>query len=140
MKNSHVLTIKSRQIVDGQSNESEIVTSCELKKNSNNLTITYTENRANDTKSFKTTMIFENSGLVTILKEDDKISKLTLEKNARHLCNYFTEYGMITLGISTKNVAVDLDDSGGSAKLHYTLDVDTKLLSENVVTITVHSA
>lgn len=135
MESNFTISVKGRQLVNGHFEENELITACTCEKTENSLIIKYHELDETGAKKSSATLIFEDSGLVTILKENAGLSKLTLEKGKRHLCNYSTEYGIITLGIFTRDVACDLTENGGTARLEYSLDVDSQLMSENTVII-----
>ena len=48
-----------------------------------------------------------------------------------------TGCGTIILGVSGSRIAADLDEQGGTLEFHYSLDVNTALVSENDVYVAV---
>ena len=62
---------------------------------------------------------------------------LILEKGRRHLCLYDTGLGSLTVGIYTSQLDVDLNESGGTLEIAYTLDVDSNLSSQNLLHVEV---
>ena len=47
---------------------------------------------------------------------------------------------MISLGVFTDSVKVNLDDKGGEIKVHYNIDVQSELASVNELTINIKEA
>lgn len=135
MEDNFVIFIKGKQLIDGHVDENELNTSCTFEKTENSFIIKYNELDENHNIKSNNTLIFEDSGLVNIIKENAGGSKITLEKDKRHLCNYSTEYGIITLGTFTKDIVFNFNDNGGTARLEYSLELDSKLMSENTVII-----
>ena len=64
-------------------------------------------------------------------------TRLILEKGRRHLCLYDTGFGSLTVGVYTSRLDVDLDDTGGKLEIAYTLDVDSNLSSQNLLSVEV---
>ena len=64
-------------------------------------------------------------------------SQLMVEEGKRHQCTYDTGCGTIILGVSGSRIAADLDEQGGTLEFHYSLDVNTALVSENDVYVAV---
>lgn len=135
MGNDFIISIKSKQIVGESSDKFEIITSCSYKKEGNLNIIKYEEFDENTKIKSRSTITVDNLGTVTILRDGASFSKIILEKEKHHICNYATEYGIIELGTFTKDIVCDLFENGGTLKLYYSLDVNSTLLSENIVII-----
>lgn len=129
------ISVKGKQLLDGHFEENELTTSCTCEKTENSLTIKYDELDENNKLKSCSTLVFEDSGIVKIQKENSGLSELVLEKGKWHRCNYSTEYGTITLEIFTKDIVCNLTENGGTAKLEYSLNANSSLLSENTVII-----
>ena len=56
------------------------------------------------------------------------------------IAEYITGFGMISLGVFTDSVKVNLDDKGGEIKVHYNIDVQSELASVNELTINIKEA
>ena len=76
-------------------------------------------------------------GQVILLRTGAVHSQLIVEEGKRHQCTYDTGCGTIILGVNGSRIAADLDEQGGTLEFHYSLDVNTALVSENDVYITV---
>ena len=62
---------------------------------------------------------------------------LTVEKGRRHTCLYNTPYGTFMVGVYGEAVEVSLDETGGKIYLRYTLDVNSGMLSRNIMEISI---
>ena len=60
-----------------------------------------------------------------------------MEEGKRHQCTYDTGCGTIILGVNGSRIEAKLDETGGTLEFHYSLDVNTTLVSENDVYVTV---
>lgn len=132
-----IISVKGIQKIDKHSDETELLTSCSYERTDDSYIINYTMYDDNSKINTESTIIVEDSGLITILRKEATASKLTFEKNKRHICSYNTEYGIISLSTFTKNIINNLNSNGGKLELHYSLDVDSNHLSENTVIINI---
>ena len=132
MNDDFLITIKGTQIVDGESNDVEVMTVGSYETKNDKRYIIYKEyGKENDTP--KTTIIkFENNDKVSIISPNNKHeSRLILEKDRRHLCHYETPMGGLMVGVSTHDIFSTLDDNGGILEVSYTLDFNTNEVSKN---------
>lgn len=74
---------------------------------------------------------------VTLRRTGKYESQLIVEKGQRYQCLYNTDAGAMVIGVHGSRVDADFDDDGGSVTFEYTLDVNTQLASENLVTVIV---
>lgn len=79
----------------------------------------------------------DNSGMVTLLRNGVQNMRLSLEKGKRHLCHYETEFGELIIGACAHDIKCNFNEHVCSITLEYTLDINTKHLSENKVIINV---
>ncbi len=78
----------------------------------------------------------KNNDCVSIIRGGNAKTKLILENGKRHYCPYYTEAGLLTLGVSTKNIDSNFSDEFAKLVLEYSLDVNSEFLSKNKVTVT----
>lgn len=69
--------------------------------------------------------------LASLIKNNSKQTRMIFEKNKRHYCPYYTEFGTLTFGVFTNNINFSGSDIGGKLFLSYTLDMNSALISEN---------
>lgn len=138
MSKKHIASIIGKQEVYDQKDEIHLCVPCVYKIEKDFKYIYYEEYENNNpkSKSSSTLQIF-NSGLVILTRCGINNFKLTLEKNKRHQCLYETEFGNLIIGVYTNDISNNLSELGGNINLSYSLDVNSKLLSNNTVNITV---
>lgn len=129
-----VLKIKSTQEINGQSDTSEFVSCGTYDFDNNNVEVIYDESVALGVDNVKTKFTVKN-GIVQILRNNGDFGSLVIEEGKRHLCQYYTQYGNIMIGIFGNKVETSLNDHGGYVNLIYSIDVNSGLLSHNKVEI-----
>ena len=77
---------------------------------------------------------------VTLIRNGQQRSRLILEKGKRHLCHYDTGFGTMMVGVFADRIKSDLDDSGGSLEVSYSLDINSGLKSLNEIFINIKEA
>lgn len=65
------------------------------------------------------------------MKAGSESHNLILEKGQRHKCEYITSFGVLSLGVYTEYVQVDLDEHGGELVVRYIIDIQSELASKN---------
>ena len=80
---------------------------------------------------------YEEKGQVILLRTGAVHSQLMVEEGKRHQCTYDTGCGTIILGVSGSRILSELNEDGGTLEFHYSLDVNTALVSENDVYVAV---
>ena len=137
MKEDYAITIKGRQVY-GDEDQGEVCLSAlgTYKQKDGARFILYKEYDEEDARAYRTALLKVEPGMVTMSRAGSS-TRLILEKGRRHLCLYDTGFGSLTVGIYTSQLDVDLDDSGGTLEITYTLDVDSNLSSQNQLHIEV---
>lgn len=74
---------------------------------------------------------------IMLERNGDISTRMTIESGKRHNCRYNTMHGDIMLGVYGKDFTSDFSDKGGKLSMKYTLDLNSGLLSENKIEITV---
>jgi uncharacterized beta-barrel protein YwiB (DUF1934 family) len=102
--------------------------------------ITYSESTATGLEGVVTTVKVEGENSVTLSRSGAARSRLVLERGRRHLCQYDSGYGHITIGVSGCKIKSKLNDFGGELSFYYTLNLNSTLVSQNQVSIKVKEA
>jgi uncharacterized beta-barrel protein YwiB (DUF1934 family) len=141
MQENYLISIKGSQKVDGEEGSVELTTFGSYVKRGPSRYIVYKE-YASDTVPVTRTSILKIDGnnRLTLMRKGADSTRLILENGKRHLCQYDTGYGCLTVGIFTSRLDSDLSDTGGSLKVSYTLDINSVLSSMNELFITVKEA
>jgi len=138
MEKNYILSVEGKQTVEGSSDKIDLQTVASYVTKNGSRYISYTEYDAmNPKQTYKTTIKISPENIVTVMKGGKEKHNLMLEQGVRHKCEYVTAFGMILLGVFTDSVEVDLNDRGGTVKVHYTIDVESELASINELNITV---
>lgn len=131
MKEDYAITIRGRQVYEDE-DQGEICLSAlgTYREKGGARFILYKEYDEEDANAYRTALLKVEPGVVTMSRSGSS-TRLILEKGKRHLCLYDTGLGALTVGIYTSQLDVDLDDTGGTLEIAYTLDVDSNLSSQN---------
>ncbi|MBQ8931898.1 MAG: DUF1934 domain-containing protein [Ruminiclostridium sp.] len=130
------ITIDSIQIVDGESDKTELFTVGTMESCENGYRLYYDESEATGFEGSKVTVTVTDDSVV-VERTGKAISTLIIERGKKHHCHYGTEFGEFLIGVNTDEVRNDLDESGGEVYLKYTLDINSSLMSENEMKIKV---
>lgn len=136
MNKDVLINIKGVQKVDGDSDVIEMVTVGRYYKKNEYYYICYDESAATGFEGVKTTLKAKGS-TVTLIRNGASRSQLVIEAGVRHQCQYGTEYGDLTIGVTGDLVRNELSDEGGKLQMRYSLDINTSLASENEIYISV---
>lgn len=131
------IKIKGVQIVDDQSDTTELFTLGSFYKKNNNYYISYDETETSGFGFGKTVLKIEGSNKVTLLRSGETKSHLIIENGQRNVGHYDTMQGDVMIGVYTKALDSKLSDAGGDVYFQYNLDINSSLISENEVFINV---
>lgn len=137
MKKKATIYILGTQYVDDDKDFIELTTEGEFVKKDGSFYLIYNEDELSGIKGSKTTIKIDGDRKAVIMKNGSSHSTLIIEPEKRNLCRYETEYGDILFGISDCDIFCQLGDDGGTAKLKYSLDVNSGLVSKNELDIKV---
>ena len=99
------------------------------------LTLCYDESEMIGAKDVKTELIMEGSNKMTLIRRGGMESRMTVEKGRRHSCLYNTPEGDFVIGIFGEALMLETNKNGGKIYMSYTLDVNSSLLSKNIMEI-----
>ena len=141
MEENYILSVEGKQTVNGSSDKIDLKTRAAYMTKNGSRYITYTEYDVNNPKlTSRTTVKVSPDNVVTVMKGGTERHSLILEKGVRHKCEYITSFGIISLGVFTDTVNVNLNDKGGEIKVHYNIDVQSELASSNELIINIKEA
>ena len=140
MNEDYLISIKGKQETDGETGEVELTTVGSYIQKGNSRYILYKEYTEAKGKPGTSILKIEGNSKVTLIRGDGDNTRLILEKGKRHLCQYDTGFGSMTVGVFTSRLDSKLNDEGGSLNISYTLDIDSALSSLNELFITVKEA
>ena len=141
MDKNVILSIRGQQTFDNNSDPEviELVTEGTLTPHEGgHYTVRYQESELTGLEGTQTT-IQVGGDSVTILREGQVNSQMVFEEGRRHLTMYNTPYGALSIGVNTRKMKVDLDETGGSIEIDYALEVDHAVAGENLFSIFVRT-
>ena len=130
------ITIDSTQIVDGESDKTELFTVGTLEADEDGYRLCYDESEATGFEGSSVTVKLMPDS-VTVMRTGKAVSTLIIERGKKHHCHYGTEFGDFLIGVNTDEIKNDLTENGGEVYLKYTLDINSSLMSENEMRINV---
>ncbi|WP_178669457.1 DUF1934 domain-containing protein [uncultured Eubacterium sp.] len=131
-----LITITGRQQYDDDKDQVEMKTIGTVDQDDENYIIRYNEELENSTMPIRARLnIAKDESKVEMIKSGPYSSCLIIEKSKRHLCNYGTEYGDMLMGIFGREVENAYNDSEGTFKFSYDIDINGAISSQNDVTI-----
>ncbi|MBQ3052889.1 MAG: DUF1934 domain-containing protein [Clostridia bacterium] len=132
-----IIDIKGYQGIDDQRDTIEFTTDGRFGIKENEYYISYDEGQMfGDGTKVKTSLYIKPDSVV-LQRSGDIQSRMVIEKGNRNTCFYSTPHGNLVLGIFGNKLDIDLSEKGGKIKLGYNIDSDLKLVSKNVVNISI---
>lgn len=137
MEKQVLLSIRGQQIFEGaqEPEVTELMTEGTMSTDENsNVTLVYQESELTGLEGTQTTIQVEPES-VTILRQGQVNSQMVFQQGRRHLSLYNTPYGALTMGVSTRRMKVDLDETGGSIEIDYAIEIDHAVAGQNLFQI-----
>ena len=133
-----IIDIKTEQSLDGQSDMIEFSTDGSMGVKEGSYFLSYDESGLLDVEGdIKTTLYLRPDNTVVLSRKGSYNSRMVIEKGVRNSCLYSTPVGNLSLGVFGEKVISNLNENGGSISMTYLIDADAKLLSRNIVNISV---
>lgn len=132
-----IIKIRGTQGLGDDKSAIELSSEGTLTREGEKYILSYNEDTVVEGGNIRTRLTAEDGGKITLERSGAISSKLYIQKGVRNNCFYSVPEGNLTLGIYGKEVSVNLDDTGGTIEMTYTLDANMKLISENTVLINV---
>ena len=124
-----------QKYAEGHEDETTFTTNGTLSHKDNTLVLNYAESEMIGAKGVKTELIIESGCKMTLIRRGGMESRMTVEKGRRHSCLYNTPEGDFVIGIFGEALMLETNKNGGKIYMSYTLDVNSGLLSKNIMEI-----
>ncbi len=124
-----IITVKSRQELDGDTDEIEVISEGNFYFQNGKYFIMYKEDESMG-KSFS--LVKVDGKTVTIKRKGAYNSDFVCTENKKYSFVYHMPYGDMAMEIDTKKVDVSLGENGGSVDLCYTLETGGNVQTNNV--------
>lgn len=131
-----LITIIGHQKFDDDKDQVEMKTVGTFEHDDDNYIIRYNEELENSTAPLRAKLnIAKDESKVEMIKSGAYSSCLIIEKSKRHLCNYGTEYGDMLMGIFGREIKTEFNETEGTFKFSYDIDINGAISSQNDVII-----
>ena len=114
-----IISICSAQEIEGQE-KIEVVTVGEFSNEGDEFVATYDETEISGMEGTKTKLRIKGNKVI-LHREGTTSTKMEFEKDNTSVCLYNTPYGMLELRTITKELDLDVNESGGNISIEYHL-------------------
>lgn len=132
-----VISIVSRVETDGESEQMEFVTEGRMMHSNGVYRLYY---NTDDGSGSESTVLRAERDSVVIHRSGETQSHLTVRQGERCVGHYDVGVAGMMVGISGREVQIDMTDSGGRIFLEYSIDINSEHVSTNAVEVRVTSA
>jgi len=137
MEKNVVITIESSQVMDGRKSVSpELVTQGTYSMDADTIRFAYMESKLTGMEGTETSFTVKPDQVV-LSREGSVNSSMVFIKGETHTFLYGTEFGVLTLGLSTHRIEHDLGEHGGNMEIEYDLNFEKAFVSRNKFKINV---
>ena len=124
-----------QKYAEGHEDKTVFTTNGTLSYEDGVLALNYDESEMIGAKGVKTELRIESGSKMSLIRRGGMESKMTVEKGRRHSCLYNTPEGDFVIGIFGEALMLETNKNGGKIYMSYTLDVNSGLLSKNIMEI-----
>lgn len=132
-----LIYIKGVQGLDGDTDTIELTTAGKYGLKNGSHYISYDDSEMLGVKNVKTVVHVKSDNTVVLQRSGGMQSRLVIKHGERNSCHYSTVQGNLVLGIFGESVENRLLDSEKTLKMTYTIDSNSRLISRNVVEISI---
>lgn len=137
MEKEFLISVLTKQEIEGEKEELEVMTKASLNLNENGYVISYAEEEEDGSRSV-TTLEVENGNQITVNREGTISTHMILRKGTRSLSHHVTPYGAFSMGIEATVIESEMNENGGILRFSYLTDVEMKPLGEIEFDITLN--
>ncbi|MBR3948154.1 MAG: DUF1934 domain-containing protein [Clostridia bacterium] len=137
MEKEFLISVLTKQEIEGEKEELEVMTKASLNLNENGYVISYAEEEEDGSRSV-TTLEVENGNQITVNREGIISTHMILRKGTRSLSHHVTPYGAFSMGIEATVIESEMNENGGILRFSYLTDVEMKPLGEIEFDITLN--
>ncbi len=138
MKQDVLITLRGTQASeDGKPERVELVTRGTMTGRNGKYAISYEETELTGTPGVTSTFLIFNPRRVVLTREGALKSRMVFVKDTRDENLYDLGFGALLIGITTKDVQVDLAEEGGRLFIDYTVDVEPAHTTHNTYELTI---
>jgi uncharacterized beta-barrel protein YwiB (DUF1934 family) len=136
MEKEFLISVLTKQEIEGQKEELEVMTRASLVFTENGYEISYTEEEEDGTQSV--TSLTVEKGSITVNREGVISTHMVLTKGVRNLSHHVTPYGAFSMGVEATVIESEMSRGGGILRFVYNTDIEQKPLGEIEFDITLN--
>ena len=134
MKKDAIIKIENTQTVDGEPELIQMTVTGSVEHLGNESIVEYVEDNEEFGKE-KVTVTVTDGECVSIVRQGEFSSEMSVQQNVRHHTYYQTPYGEFTMGIYGNRVSWFRNGAKCVLKMDYTLDFNNGYISQNSMKI-----
>ncbi|MBQ8922313.1 MAG: DUF1934 domain-containing protein [Oscillospiraceae bacterium] len=128
-----VLTIRSAQKADNETDASELNSTAHYQYQDGKAEISYTELDEQGEENGKTVITVLNGKLVSIRKTGFTDAVMILETGKTHKAHYHTILGAMDMRLCATDIDADFREEGGTLRMRYLLDIGESYSAVNMI-------
>ena len=136
MKKEFLISVLTKQVIEGEKEELEIMTKAFLDFNGDSYVINYTEEEDDGSKSETTLQVEKDK--ITVSREGAISTHMVIQKGVRTLSHHVTPYGAFSMGVAAVEIDSDIKENGGVLRFRYMTDLENAPLGEIEFDITLN--
>ena len=140
MKKDVIITMRGLQSFEDTDNDSvELVTSGRFYEKGGSYYVSYKETELTGLGDTTTTVKIEDDK-VTVIRFGDLQTHMIFEEGQKHISYYDMGFGALTVGVSTKSIDKNLNESGGRMKIDYAMEINNAVAGESALLMDIREA
>ena len=136
MKKEFLISVLTKQLIEGEKEELEILTKAFLELKQDSYVIKYTEEEEDGSKSETTLQVEKDK--ITVSREGAISTHMVIQKGVRTLSHHVTPYGAFSMGVAAVEIDSDIKENGGVLRFRYMTDLENAPLGEIEFDITLN--
>lgn len=121
MENKVLISVKTKQYIDGEPEIIELITEGKFFKEDNQYMAVYDESEISGMEGTKTTLKIGDNSL-SIIRRGTTNSNLVFRKGVNDVSIYSTPFGSLEVMIKPTKVDIDVNEKGGKVQLEYRME------------------
>ncbi len=126
MENNALITLKGRNLVDGEEDCFELTTQGKYTKQNGKYFVSYEGSEITGYDNTTTTLKIQDD-LVSMIRfgKNAGSSQMIFEENKQYTGIYRTPHGSLTVDVKTNEMSVSMNDDGGTVELDYFVQLNS---------------
>ena len=125
IKKDVLISVSGKSDSLGEDNPAAFVTEGRLYRKGRHYYINYKESEVTGLAGTTTTLHLEDNRLA-LIRSGKYPSSMVFEKDGNHMTVYPTDYGTMTIVVSTRRIESTMTDSGGTIDVLYDLEIENQ--------------